>query len=104
MKSTNDQIKHSTANDGKLPVMQSLCRCINWHPPIKADQGKKAVCSYCKRPRHTIIDISHDAKPNHVFTTNWAIKHIVVCDETKIDKQHVIEKIKSLTRAVKINF
>lgn len=28
-----------------------VCRCINWHPSIKENQGKKAVCSYCKRPR-----------------------------------------------------
>lgn len=43
-------VKNCTIPD----VMQSVCRCINWHPPIKADEGKKAVCSYCKRPRHTV--------------------------------------------------
>ncbi len=36
------------------------------------------------------------------FNAHWATKNIVICDETKIDKQTVIEKIKSLSTAKKI--
>lgn len=36
------------------------------------------------------------------FNAHWATKNIVICDETKIDKQHVVEKIKSLSTANKI--
>jgi hypothetical protein len=36
------------------------------------------------------------------FNAHWATKSVVACDETKIDKQHVIEKIKSLSTAKKI--
>lgn len=36
------------------------------------------------------------------FNAHWSTKSVVVCDETKIDKQHVIEKIKSLSTARKI--
>jgi hypothetical protein len=35
-------------------VMESVCHCINWHPSTKANEGKKAVCSHCKRPRQTV--------------------------------------------------
>lgn len=31
---------------------QELCHCINWHPSIKANMGKKARCSYCGNLRH----------------------------------------------------
>jgi len=33
---------------------------------------------------------------------HWSTKLVVVCDETKIDKQAVIEKVKSLSTADKI--
>jgi hypothetical protein len=36
------------------------------------------------------------------FNKHWSTKTIVICDETKIDKQHVIEKVKSLSTADKI--
>ncbi len=36
------------------------------------------------------------------FNAHWASKLVVVCDETKIDKQHVIEKVKNLSTADKI--
>lgn len=36
------------------------------------------------------------------FNAHWATKLFVVCDETKIDKQHVVEKVKSLSTATKI--
>jgi hypothetical protein len=36
------------------------------------------------------------------FNAHWATKLVVVCDETKIDKQHVVEKVKSLSTADKI--
>lgn len=36
------------------------------------------------------------------FNAHWATKLFVVCDETKIDKQHVVEKVKSLSTANKI--
>jgi hypothetical protein len=36
------------------------------------------------------------------FNAHWATKLVVVCDETKIDKQHVVEKVKSLSTADKV--
>ncbi len=36
------------------------------------------------------------------FNAHWASKNVVICDETKIDKQHVVEKIKSLSTSKKI--
>ncbi len=36
------------------------------------------------------------------FNAHWATKLVVICDETKIDKQAVIEKVKSLSTAEKI--
>jgi hypothetical protein len=36
------------------------------------------------------------------FNKHWSTKTIVICDETKIDKQNVIEKVKSLSTADKI--
>lgn len=36
------------------------------------------------------------------FNKHWATKNLVICDETKIDKQAVIEKVKSLSTAAKI--
>lgn len=36
------------------------------------------------------------------FNAHWASKLLVICDETKIDKQHVVEKVKSLSTADKI--
>lgn len=36
------------------------------------------------------------------FNAHWSTKLIVICDETKIDKQAVVEKVKSLSTADKI--
>jgi hypothetical protein len=36
------------------------------------------------------------------FNAHWSTKLLVICDETKIDKQHVVEKVKSLSTADKI--
>lgn len=36
------------------------------------------------------------------FNKHWATRTIVICDETKIDKQTVVEKVKSLSTADKI--
>lgn len=29
-----------------------VCHCINWHPSMEPNMGKKAKCSYCKNLRH----------------------------------------------------
>lgn len=36
------------------------------------------------------------------FNAHWASKLLIICDETKIDKQSVVEKVKSLSTADKI--
>ena len=36
-------------------VKKSVCCCINWHSCVEKEKGKKSVCSYCKRPRHTVL-------------------------------------------------
>lgn len=37
--------------DLPIQLSNSVCNCINWHPSIKADMGKKARCSYCGKLR-----------------------------------------------------
>lgn len=32
-------------------AVSNVCTCLNWHPAIENNKGKKAICSYCKRPR-----------------------------------------------------
>lgn len=57
LKSDIDEIiKQAKKLDNKLSNnyqsnLKSICHCINWHPPIKMNKGKKSVCSYCKLPR-----------------------------------------------------
>ena len=29
-----------------------VCHCINWHPSINTNMGKKDKCSYCRKLRH----------------------------------------------------
>lgn len=36
-------------------VIKSVCCCINWHPDKEPNKGKKAVCSYCNRPRQIVL-------------------------------------------------
>lgn len=44
-------------------VIQSVCCCINWHPSVKTDEGKKAVCSNCNRPRHAVVQHKAKSRP-----------------------------------------
>lgn len=37
----------------QVDVSGEVCKCINWHPPVARDKGRKSVCSNCNRPRHT---------------------------------------------------
>ena len=36
------------------PANSNTCCCINWHPSVKQDQGKRAICSYCNKPRQSL--------------------------------------------------
>ena len=53
-----DKQKNSVLHSIKQSDEGKVCHCINWHPPIKPDQGKKAKCSNCKRYRHKQINHS----------------------------------------------
>lgn len=46
----------SLIEESVLPIQlvsNSVCKCINWHPSIKADMGKRARCSHCGKLRQT---------------------------------------------------
>lgn len=48
------------------------------------------------------VAIVGNADLQNDFNAHWATKSVVICDETKIDKDHVVEKIKALSTAPKI--
>ena len=33
-----------------------ICHCINWHPSVEGTSGKRAICSYCNKPRQKMSD------------------------------------------------
>lgn len=57
MNSTNDQIKHSTATDGKPPVISSAEKKHRWSKPLKKFCDGGSYCLDCGllRERHGLL-------------------------------------------------
>ena len=64
--------------------------------------GKSTVANFLRMMLGANVAIVGNSDLMSDFNAHWASKSVVVCDETKIDKQHVVEKIKSLSTAKKI--
>lgn len=64
--------------------------------------GKSTFANFLRMMLGSNVAIVGNADLAGDFNAHWATKNVVICDETKIDKQHVIEKIKSLSTAKKI--
>ena len=78
----------------KLPIICLVSRENN--------TGKSTFANFLRLMLGANVAIVGNADLVNDFNAHWATKSVVVCDETKIDKQHVIEKIKSLSTAKKI--
>lgn len=64
--------------------------------------GKSTFCKFLKMIFTSNAAIVGNADLVNDFNASWAGKLLIICDEAKIDKQHVIEKIKALSTADKI--
>jgi hypothetical protein len=66
------------------------------------ETGKSTFAKFLKMIFTQNVAIVGNAELSNDFNASWAPKLIVACDEAKIDKQVVIEKIKMLSTAEKI--
>lgn len=78
----------------KLPIICLVSRANN--------TGKSTLGNFLKMLFSGNVAIVGNQDLAGDFNAHWASKLLVVCDETKIDKQHVIEKVKNLSTADKI--
>lgn len=78
----------------KLPIVCLVSRENN--------TGKSTFANFLRMMLGANTAIVGNADLQNDFNAHWATKSVVVCDETKIDKQQVVEKIKNLSTARKI--
>jgi len=78
----------------KMPIVCLVSRENN--------TGKTTFANFLRMMLGANVAIVGNADLVNDFNAHWATKSVVICDETKIDKQHVVEKIKSLSTARKI--
>lgn len=78
----------------KLPIVCLVSRENN--------TGKSTFANFLRMMLGANTAIVGNADLQSDFNAHWATKSVVVCDETKIDKQQVVEKIKNLSTARKI--
>jgi hypothetical protein len=64
--------------------------------------GKTTLAKLLKMIFTQNVAIVGNAELSDNFNASWASKLLVICDEAKIDKQIVVEKLKSLSTAEKI--
>lgn len=64
--------------------------------------GKSTFAKLLKMIFTQNVAIVGNAELSDNFNASWASKLLVICDEAKIDKQVVVEKVKSLSTAEKI--
>ena len=104
---TNEKIEYSTF-DLALDYLQLLYQKPTQKLPIlclvshENNTGKTTGANFLRMMLGANVAIVGNADLSNDFNAHWAIKGVVICDETKIDKQHVVEKIKSLSTARKI--
>ncbi len=78
----------------KLPILCLVSKVRN--------TGKTTLANFFKVIFGNNMAIVGNADLANDFNASWAPKLIVCCDETKVDKQVVVERIKSLSTADKI--
>lgn len=78
----------------KLPILCLVSR--------ENETGKSTFAMLLKNIFTANAAIVGNADLADNFNAHWASKLLIVCDETKIDKQSVVEKVKSLSTADKI--
>lgn len=64
--------------------------------------GKSTLAKLLKLVFTSNVAIVGNAELSDNFNASWASKLLVICDEAKIDKQVVVEKVKALSTADKI--
>jgi len=80
--------------DEKLPILCLVSRENN--------TGKSTLGNFLRLMLGANVAIVGNQDIAGDFNAHWATKCVVVCDEAKIDKQHVVEKVKMLSTAKKI--
>lgn len=78
----------------KLPILCLVSR--------ENETGKSTFAMLLKNIFTANVAIVGNADLADNFNAHWASKLVIICDETKIDKQSVVEKVKSLSTADKI--
>lgn len=78
----------------KLPVLCLVSK--------ENSTGKTTMANFLRSLLGANVAIVGNQDLSADFNAHWATKLVVVCDETKIDKQHVVEKVKMLSTAKKV--
>lgn len=104
---TNTRIEYKT-NELGLDYLQLLYQNPQQKLPIlclvskENNTGKTTMGNFLRMMLGANTAIVGNADLQSDFNAHWATKSVVVCDETKIDKDHVVAKIKNLSTARKI--
>ena len=103
----NEKIEYST-----FDLAMDYLQLLYLHPQQKLpilclvskenNTGKTTFANFLRMMLGANVAIVGNADLQNDFNAHWSTKSVVICDETKIDKQHVVEKIKSLSTARKI--
>ncbi|MGN6804055.1 MAG: primase-helicase family protein [Ginsengibacter sp.] len=103
-----EEAKEFKTIDLALDYLQILYRNPTQKLPIlclvskENNTGKSTFAHFLRIMFGANVAIVGNADLQNDFNAHWATKSVVICDETKIDKEHVVEKIKSLSTATKI--
>ena len=104
---TKEKLEYQTL-DLALDYLQLLYQKPQQKLPIlclvskENNTGKSTFANFLRMMLGANTAIVGNADLQSDFNAHWANKSVVVCDETKIDKQQVVEKIKNLSTARKI--
>ncbi len=102
------ELKEYTTLDLAIDYLQLLYQMPQQKLPIlclisaENNTGKSTFANFLRAMLGANTAIVGNADLAGDFNAHWATKSVVVCDETKIDKVHVVEKIKMLSTARKI--
>lgn len=103
-----DEVKHVKYRELGLDYIQLLYKNPTQKGPIlclvskENETGKSTFAMLLKHIFTANVAIVGNADLADNFNAHWASKLLIICDETKIDKQSVVEKVKSLSTADKI--
>lgn len=104
----NNEVQKITELDLGLDYIQLLYQRPTQTLPIlclvskENATGKTTFAKWLKMIFTQNVAIVGNAELSDNFNASWASKLLVICDEAKIDKQVVVEKVKSLSTADKI--